>query len=87
MREIIMMAAMGGFLSATAAQAANIGGLPDYPASPEYQRTYQREQYWKNKNTNSQPQIATEVKCSDYPKAAEYRRADRRMGLTKKCND
>lgn len=87
MRKVIMMAAIGGFLSTTAVQAANTSGLPDYPASPEYQRTYQREQYWKNQDIDSRAKIVTEVKCSDYPIAAEYRRADRRMGLNKKCND
>lgn len=88
MKKAIMIAALSGFLSATAAEAANTGGLPNYPASPEYQRIYKREQYWKNQDVTTQSQVITQqVNCSEYPKSAEYRRADRRMGLTKKCND
>ncbi len=88
MKKTIMIAALGGFLSATAAEAANTNGLPNYPASPEYQRIYKREQYWKNQAASTQsPMITQQPKCSEYPKSAKYRRADRRMGLTKKCND
>lgn len=88
MKKAIMIAALSGFLSATAAEAANTGGLPDYPASPEYQRVYKREQYWKNQGLTTEARVVTQQsECSQYPKSAEYRRADRRMGLTKKCNN
>ena len=88
MKKTIMITALAGFLSATAAEAANTGGLPNYPASHKYQRIYKSEQYWKNQAANTQSQVvARQSDCSEYPKSAEYRRADRRMGLTKKCND
>ena len=88
MKKAIMIAALSGFLSATAAEAANTGGLPDYPASHKYQRIYKSEQYWKNQGKTEQGQAFNNPsECSEYPKSAEYRRADRRMGLTKKCND
>lgn len=73
---------------AKGAEAANTSGLPDYPASPEYQRIYKSEQYWKSHGVSVQtPARAQQSDCYNYPKSAEYRRADRRMGLTKKCND
>ena len=86
MKKAIMITALSGFLFAIAADAANAGGLPDYPASHKYQRVYKRDQYWKNQSVNTESRaINKQSECSQYPKSAEYRRAERRMGLTQKC--
>jgi hypothetical protein len=88
MKKTIMITALAGLLVTTVAEAANTGGLPDYPASHKYQRIYKSEQYWKNQDVKPQSQVNDrQSDCSEYPKSAEYRRADRRMGLTKKCNN
>lgn len=87
MKSNLLTIAITGALLTSTAFAANTNGYPEYPASAEYQRIYKHEQYWKSQNINQSPQTTTEARCSDYPKSAEYKRAARRMGIKKKCND
>lgn len=90
MKKTIMIATIAGFLSATAAQAANTGGLPDYPASNGYERIYKQQQYWKNKGASKKAPIERTVdkaKCSDYPRSIEKKRWERSLGIDKKCKN
>ncbi|MCB2081436.1 MAG: hypothetical protein KDD76_02295 [Rickettsiales bacterium] len=87
MKKSLLTIAITGALLTGTAFAANTNGYPDYPASHKYQRTYERQQYWNQQASNTSASTPSkEVRCSNYPKSAEYQRRDRRLGLDKKCN-
>lgn len=87
MKKSLFTIVITGTLLTGTAFAANTNGYPDYPASPEYKRIYERQQYWNNPASNSiSSSSSTGVKCSNYPKSAEYQRRYRRLGSNKECD-
>ena len=76
---------LGFITSLLAGNAFACGGYPDYPTHQHGKRTYHRQMHWLHDSQPETPSIQSPIHCSDYPKAAEYRRADRRMGMNKKC--